>query len=179
MLARILATAAELRTIRARRELLERESEALKRQELALAQDVLPQLMDEAGVPYMGLDDDTRLERTEAVYASISGANANDATVWLEKNGYGAVIKSQFVVPVEKGDTKLMAHIRRVLEREKIMFDENSSVHPKTLQSLVRERLEQGKPVPPCITYHKQPVVVLKAEKKKRAAATPRASSAR
>ena len=143
------------------RELTQR-AEECEKEARRISEHVLPQLMDEAGLPAIELDDDTRIERGEDVYASISAANAPDATAWLEKNGYGAIVKFGFVIPVDKGDTKLAAHIRGVLEKARIGYEEKGGVHAATLTAFVKEAIGIGRPLPPSITHHVQPRVRVK-----------------
>lgn len=149
---------------------LTQQAEECEKEARRIAETVLPQLMDEAGLPAIELDDDTRIERGEDVYASISAANAADATAWLEKNGYGAIVKFGFVIPVDKGDTKLADHIRGVLTKARIGYEEKGGVHAATLTAFVKEALTAGRPLPKSITHHVQPRVRVKKAKKKRAA---------
>jgi hypothetical protein len=132
-----------------------------------LEQEVLPALMDEAQVRVIGLAGDFTLERTEKVYASISKANAPTAAQWLEESGNGALIKIEISVALEKGDTELAAKVRALLTKNRIGFEESVGVHPQTLLAFVKERLADGKPLPDSITHHIQPLVVMKAPKKK------------
>jgi len=166
-LARITGEAANLIEYSATLEGLEKREKEVKAEIVKLQQEVLPALMDEAGVRTIGLEGDFTLERDELVFASVSKANAPAATKWLEESGNGALIKCSFSIPVEKGDVKLMAKIRKLLVANKIGFEESTGVHPQTLLAFVKERLADGKPIPASITHHVQPVVKLKAPKKK------------
>ena len=148
---------------------LTEEAEACEKEARRIAEHVLPQLMDEAGLPAIELDDDTRIERGEDVYASISAANAPAATAWLEKNGYGAIVKFGFMIPIDKGDTELATHIRGVLERARIGYEEKGGVHAATLTAFVKEAIGAGRPLPPSITHHVQPRVRVKKAKKRAA----------
>jgi len=145
------------------------EAEACEKEARRIAEHVLPQLMDEAGLPAIELDDDTRIERGEDVYASISAANAPAATAWLEKNGYGSLVKFGFVIAVDKGDTKLAAHIRGVLVKARIGYEEKGGVHAATLTAFVKEAISAGRSLPPSITHHVQPRVRVKKAKKRAA----------
>ena len=165
-LARITTAAAELQVLEARVDQLEQETKEAEREARRLAEQVLPSLMDEAGVPFLGLEDGSKLERTEAVFASIAKDNAREATQWLEEHGYGSLVKNGFYIPVDKGDVKLSAKVRKVLEKAGLPFDEQCGVHPQTLVAFVRESLSQGRELPKTITYHVQPKVVIKQSRK-------------
>lgn len=170
-LARITSAAIELQVLEARTKQLEAETEETKREARRLAEQVLPSLMDEAGVPFLGLEDGSKVERTEAVFASIVKDNAREATQWLEENGYGALVKNGFTIAVDKGDVKLAAKVRKVLEKAGLPFEEQCGVHPQTLVAFVKESLSQGRELPKTITYHVQPKVVIKQPKKSKKSA--------
>ncbi len=167
MLARITATAQEMAKLEHEAAQALEHSEKLSREARRLAETVLPQLMDEAGLPAIELDDDTRIERGEDVYANISAANAKAATAWLEDNGYGAIVKFGFTIPVEKGHTERVAYIREVLTNAAIPFEEKGGVHAATLTAFVKESLETSRALPDAITYHVQPRARLKKAKKR------------
>lgn len=139
---------------------------AVKKEIEKLQTDVLPSLMDEAQVTLIGLEGDCTLERGEKVFASISKANAPEATKWLEDIGAGALIKLDIKVELEKGDVALAKKVRDLLTKSRIGFSESSGVHPQTLLAFVKERLADGKPLPESITYMIQPLVTVKPPKK-------------
>ena len=173
MLARITSTAQELVKLEREAQQALEHSEKLSREARRLAETVLPQLMDEAGVPAIELDDDMRVERGEDVYANISAANMKAATVWLEQNGYGAIVKFGFTIPVDKGDTQLAETIRAVLSQYNIPFEEKGGVHASTLTAFVKESLETSRSLPEAITYHVQPRARLKKAKKRAVRRSP------
>jgi len=167
MLARIMATAHEMVKLeREAQEALDR-SEKLSKDARRLAETVLPQLMDEAGLPAIELDDDTRIERGDDVYASVSAANAPAATAWLEENGYGSIVKFGFTIPIDKGDTELADKVRATLTDAAIPFEEKGGVHANTLTAFVKESLEKHRALPEAITYHIQPRARLRKVKKR------------
>lgn len=130
-----------------------------------IAEQVLPALMDEAGLASLRLDDGATLTREDAVYASIAQADAADAAAWLVQNGYGAIVKAAFQIPVGKGDTKLQVRIRTLLGRAKVDYEETSSVHPQTLRAFARESVAEGRNLPASIKVHIQPTVKLAVPK--------------
>lgn len=144
---------------------LEAKAEVLVKEARKLAEEVLPNLMDSAGVKMLGLDDQTVIKRDEQVYASVSKVNAPAATEWLEDNGYGALVRYELTIPLEKGDTKLAKKITSVLTKNKIGFVESVGVHPQTLLAFVRESLKEGRALPTTITHHIQPVVKITKSK--------------
>jgi hypothetical protein len=147
---------------------LEKQAKEAAAEARRISEQILPPLMDEAGVPMLGLDDGSVITRSEQIYANIAKDNLEDATEWLVANGYGALVKNAFTIPVDKGDVKAVARIRSVLIKGKIEFDEAPSVHPRTLVAFVKESLAEGRQLPEAITYHIQPRVDLKKSKSKK-----------
>lgn len=128
---------------------------------------VLPGLMDESRLKDFTLDDGWKVLREDAVYASISKDNAPVACEWLNKNGYGDIVKTMFTIPVPKGPEAPAAvkSLRALLAKHKVVFAYTSAVHPQTLKAFVKESIEKSRKLTPAITVHQQPCVSLKAPK--------------
>lgn len=167
-LARITTEGIRLIELTKQSETFAEQSKVAKQDAYKIATEVLPSLMDEAGIKMVGLADDFTLTREEQVFANVTKDNMSEACAWLEKSGHGSIIKNEFVIPVEKGDTKAMKLIRKLLKANKIPFEESMGVHPKTLEAFVKESVEEGRTLPAFIGSHIVPVVKLKAAKKKR-----------
>lgn len=172
MLSLITATAHQMKQHQGKAEKLTEEAAVEQKEARRLAEQVLPPLMDEAGVTDVGLDDDTMITRAEEYYASISQENQSEASAWLDKNGYGSLLKMAIIIPVDKGDTRATKTICALLKKARVGFAVKSSVHGATLKAFVKESLTMNPPraLPDAITHHVQPVVVLKAKKKPAAA---------
>lgn len=168
LLNRIVAAASELAAAVSTVKVLEEKLEKAKGDVFRLRTTALPQLMDEAGVPGLDIDELTRVERETEIYASISSANKQAAAAWLRANDLGSVIKESILIPIDKGDTERVKQITSVLVKARISYAEDSSVHASTLKALVRERIEAGKEIPACITHHTLPVVNVKPIKLKK-----------
>ena len=166
LLARIVAAASELSAAVKTLKTLEEKVTDTKSRIHNMRTAALPQMLDEAQVPGLDLEDGYRVERDTEVYASISEKNQAAAAKWLRENNLGSIIKDSIVIPVNKGDVKTSERIVRSLTKANIPFAQHSTVHPATLKALVRERLEEGKKLPKSITYHAQPVVNVKPAKK-------------
>ena len=163
----ITAAAGQLLELEGQAAELEDKLAILNGEGIRLKQEVLPALMDEAGVTSLRLDDDTTLSRDDAVFASIAKADANTASEWLIANGYASIVKMAFAIPVDKGDVKLQKQIRALLAKARIGYEEQSSVHPGTLRSFAKESVEAGRKLPPEIKVHVQPTVKVARKKVK------------
>ena len=73
-----------------------------------------------------------RLKIGQAVHGSITKANQIEAFEWLHKNGHGGLIKA------------------------------DPSIHPGTLKSWIKARLEEEDDIPQCISYHIHPIAKAK-----------------
>lgn len=67
----------------------------------------------------------------------------------LEKLGAGDLLKRTFTVEVGLRDAKLAAKVRKVLDRADLTYTEKRGVPWATLTKWVKERTENGKPLPP------------------------------
>lgn len=165
LLQRIVAGASELRAAMQTVEMMEDKLKEAKGRVLELRTLSLPNLLDEAQIPALDLDDGYRVERDLDVHASIAQAKEEEAAKWLRDNNLGSIIKEHILIPIDKGEVKRTAGIIALLKKALIAFDVRSQVHPQTLKALVRERLEEGKPLSKAITYTSVPVVNVKASK--------------
>lgn len=157
--------AAQILVRRARIEALQQELEAEQLALKTLQEQTLPALMEEAQIPRIGLDDEYDLERQRQVFAHINKDNSAKACLWLQKHGYGAIVKASFKINVDKGDTKTQERVRNGLVKAKIPFEESVGVHAQTLNAFVRESLEAGRVLSPLIGVHCAPVAVLVKKK--------------
>lgn len=167
-LARIIAAAADLREASAKVTCLEDELLEAKAVEKRLEEEILPTLMDEAGVKDLSLDTEDRLVRGEDVYASVSQENMPKAVAWLVKNNMAAIVKANILIPLTQGDIKTQQMIAGLLTKAKVKFAINNSIHPQTLKAFARESVAEGRKLPAQIAVHIQPVVHIKAPRKLR-----------
>lgn len=132
-----------------------------------LSETVLPTFMDEAGVKSLKLTDGSEVLRSQLVFASISKDNATAACEWLQKNGYGDIVKASIEIPIGRGDEKLQKLVRAWLVKTKVGFEETMGVHSGTLRAFVKESLEESRALPATIKVHVQPKVEIKTPKRK------------
>ncbi len=133
-----------------------------------LQETVLPDMLSQAQTKELTSETGVKLEKKDKVYASISKENEGPANAWLEKQGFGALIRSSFEIPLDKGDTKTRKLLRALLKKAKVAFAEKSSVHHQTLLAFVRESIEKARQLPESIKYHVQPIVEIKLPKTKK-----------
>lgn len=165
----IMAQAAELRMITQRIAKGVQVMGLLLEQQKILQENVLPNLMAEAGLKVLQLVEGDVLEVEDKVYASISKKNQALAAEQLEAGGHGAIVKRGFMVEIDKGNMKAYKLVRRTIKtlmtkaavKQGVFVEERCNVHAQTLLAYVRERIRDAKPIPKAITHHEQPTVTL------------------
>jgi hypothetical protein len=148
ILAQIAGTA---RDIIAAREAVARAEEELKAQQnllRSLQEDVLPELMAEAGQTELTTIDGLKVSIKENVRGQPSKDNEVEAFAWLRSKGQGGVIKSKLEADLGRAsDDKVQAAVE-ALSAQGIRAGTKESIHWQTLGSLVREMLARGDDVP-------------------------------
>ncbi len=103
----------------------------------------LPELMRELGIEKFTLSDGSNIEVMDDVECSISEERRGAAMEWLERNGFGGLIKTEVVVRFGKGEHEAAARCA-----EETGGETRETVHPSTLKSFVREQLAAARPIP-------------------------------
>lgn len=99
----------------------------------------LPQMMEEAGVEFLGLPDGSRIEVQNFVQARI--ANQSEAFNWLRETGNDSIIKNQVICAFGRGEEARAQEVLDNLRAQEVQVTQKSTVHPQTLKSFVREAL--------------------------------------
>lgn len=115
-----------------------------KAKEKELAERDIPNLMKEAGVSKVTLEDGTEV-RSAMQYSTKIIDQANYET-WMNNNGYGELLKHDFLVRGSQADI-----VREKLQQNGLSFEEklNEAGAHMTRNKIMRERLEAGESVPP------------------------------
>lgn len=116
-----------------------------------LAEQHIPELMDEVGMVQFRTTDGSMVAVKHIVRASIgkaAGARAHDAYRWLDENGHGGVIKRTIVVPFNREDYEAAQALATELKQKYAQASIANKVEPATLTALVRKLLEEGEAVP-------------------------------
>lgn len=70
------------------------------------------------------------------------------ALQWFFDIGAETLIRSHVAIDVPPGNSKERKKLTSLLTKNKVAFDEETTIHPQTLQAFARERLENGEKVP-------------------------------
>lgn len=150
LLQRISEAAAEQKKAELRVARLEEELAQAKEELKDVAEHRLPALMDEAEIEDFTTKDGIKIGVKEKIRGSIPAANRPQALKWLEDNGFENLIKREFKIQFNKDEEswarKFQADLAKRKKPLKVQVDRN--VNPSTLQSFVKQRLEEGEEIP-------------------------------
>lgn len=148
ILARLAAKADEAMAAKRAVEAAEASLKAAQELHRDIIQRQLPELMDEAGQKDCVTSNGFRLTVAEVIRASIPAANAPVAFAWLEEHGHSSVIKNEVKVQFGRGEDKAATDALAALSGLGLHPDQKRTVHPQTLQSLIKELMADGVDVP-------------------------------
>lgn len=121
----------------------------LKKKLDELRDKTLSDLLVGCGITDIRLASGQRVTVSRMVFASIKGEGKEKALAWLNKNGFGSLIKASLVVDAEKGGGEKIKKLIAAAEKLGLTANEKNDVHPSTLKAFVAEQLEKGVSVPP------------------------------
>lgn len=108
----------------------------------------LPELMKAAALTEFKLADGTKLTLKSEIKTSISVAHQAAAFHWLEEHEFDGIIKSKVESEFERGEIERANEIVALLNEEGVGASLKRTIHPATLKSFVKERLEEGTNLP-------------------------------
>ena len=113
-----------------------------------LSEEVIPTLMQQAGVSSIKLDNGTSVEVSPYYYAKISEDKKVEAFKWLRENDHGDLIKNNVSVSFGKGEDSNAVNLKSELEAKGLVVDQKQDVHWQTLRGFVKEQIEKNKTLP-------------------------------
>jgi hypothetical protein len=120
----------------------------LKEELRGIVEHSLPTAMAEVGMVKFTLKDGSEISVKPYYSAKIDDANRDQAFDWLMENGHESIIKQEFTVKVDKGDTETAEELRSYFAERKVDFAGKTGVHPQTLAAFVKEQVEGGADFP-------------------------------
>jgi len=140
----------------------------------AISEEDIPELLAELELAGITLEDGSKVAVKSEVYASISEDRKDRAFEWLEKNGFGDIIRTSIALSFAPADSELCGKVFDLLAKRKdlakagIVPELSRGVHAGTLKAFLRERLEAGTPKDlPLDLFAARPVKVAKITKPK------------
>lgn len=108
----------------------------------------IPLLLAEYNIRDITMLDGRKLTVKEIITCSIPKDKRHAAFRWLEANGFGSLVKNQFIVAFGKGESTRANSFRTMLQNLGLPSESQESIHPQTLKAFVKEQLEAGRPLP-------------------------------
>ncbi len=140
--------AVESKELEAEIQLRSTELEELNAKQAKLLRNRIPEIMKELGMEEFKLTDGSKVGVSEVVQCGISKANEPAAFSWLETNNFDGIIKTKVGVDFGKGKAEDAKKAVEALEAVGLAPTMARGVHPATLKSFVKERLEKGDNIP-------------------------------
>lgn len=109
----------------------------------------IPQLMEEVGVTYFGMPDGSEIRVKKEFACGITEKTRDRALRWLIENGFGGLIKTEVALAFGRGERdEAEAAAARLANDGEYEVEMREAVHPATLKSFVKERMESGETFP-------------------------------
>ena len=124
--------------------LLKTEQEEARR----LSEEVIPTLMQQAGVSSIKLEDGSSVTVSPYYYAKIPEDKKIEAFKWLRDNNHGDLIKNNVSVSFGKGEDSDAVKLKAELEKKGLVVDQKQDIHWQTLRGFVREQMEKNQNIP-------------------------------
>lgn len=116
----------------------------LKEHARVLREESLPMMLLELNVTSFKMDTGQTISCKQDVYASIPAARRDEAFAWLDRHGFGGIIKTQVSVQLPKGSQELAEKCILALGNLGVQPELKEEVHPQTLKAWLREQLEKA-----------------------------------
>lgn len=127
---------------------LEAELEKAREKLKDISERRLPDAMDEIGMADFTTSSGLKILIEEKIRCSIPKAVEDQAFGYLRANGLGSLIKRKVSVEFGKGEDEQAADLVKWLVKNYESTEDKSSVHPSTLTSVIKGKLEDGEEFP-------------------------------
>jgi hypothetical protein len=129
-------------------EQVEEQLKAAKNELREISEKILPEKMDQLGLPEFRTKDGIFVKIKEEIKASVSVERRNPVNDWLDKNGFGGLIKSEVVTAFGRDEIEEAKKLVDKLKAEGKISELERTVNFQTLQFFVREQLAKGADLP-------------------------------
>ena len=109
---------------------------------------IIPEMMQEAGVSLLKLDDGSTIEVKPFYAAKIPESRVDEAFSWLRNRGHEDLIKNTITASFGRGQDNQVSELIKVCEDNGFAYNKKEKVEPMTLKAFVREQVEGGKELP-------------------------------
>jgi hypothetical protein len=152
-LGRASAMASEIEALEAQIAELNAKAKDLSEKLTILSERDMPALMDELNIKEFTLKNG-RTVRIKPIYiGKIDADHKEEAYEWLEKNGYGSLVKTAVEARFGMGDIDQAKELAEKLEAAGYVVNVGQSVHSATLGKFVKTMLVEGRELPEALFH--------------------------
>lgn len=113
------------------------------------AQTDIPDLMKELELSEITLSTGQQITIKDDVQAAIPEGSMPKAMAWLKEQGCDGIVKTKIAIVYERGQAdKAHEDAQKIAQELSVAVEISDTIHPQTLRAFVRERMEEGKPIP-------------------------------
>lgn len=123
---------------------LEENVKAKKKELFRVQQNLLPEALQAAGMVEFRMQNGARVKLKSDMSVSVPAAKKGDVCDWLREEGYGAIIKNELTVAIDKGKDNSVAEMIAHVEELGFEYSRSENFATGTLKSLLKEQLEEG-----------------------------------
>ena len=120
----------------------------LERQYNELQEKKIPEMMTEAGVSMIALENGDKVEVKPVISARIPASRTEEAFSWLRQNGHEDLIKNTVTASFNKGQDNLVSRLIQVCDENGFTYNKKEKVEPMTLKAFAREQIQEGSNIP-------------------------------
>jgi hypothetical protein len=131
----------------------------------------IPNLMERLKMESFKLQDGSEIGVKKDIKTSLTVDKKPAALAWIRKRGDGGIIKTELTLAFGADEEKKVEEARTLLREKGFTPDVGENVHPSTLKSYVKERMEAGDNIPlstfSVFEFKEAKITLPKAKKKK------------
>lgn len=127
---------------------IEDQLQKVKEEERKLSEEIIPSLMQSAGIDKLRLTDGSEVEVKPYYAARIPTARVDEAFKWLRDNGHGDLIKNNVTLTFNRNEDNLAKSLVDELRNKGHNVKQAEKVEPMTLKAFVKDEIEKGHNVP-------------------------------
>ena len=127
---------------------LEDKVKKVKAAEVKLSENDIPNLMQQAGIQLLKLNDGSSVEVKPYYAARIPVSRQEEAFDWLRDNGHGDLIKNNVTLTFGRNQDNEAKSLVDELRNKGHNVKQAEKVEPMTLKGFVRDEIENGRNVP-------------------------------
>lgn len=146
----LVKNAEEMQTLKESIEELEETLEQLNKHYNFIAQNVIPEMLEELGLKTFELKDGSKITVKDFMSGSLPKEEHafNQAVQWLIDNDLESILKTDVSLKFGKGEENYAKNALELLKENGYEPSQKYGVHPQTLYSSIRELMKEGEVIP-------------------------------